>query len=113
MVVFDATTLLYFLDSEAKAPTDPETGETVTCVKERIAFLVCGLEGAKLSDFLSLTGHAACPLIHAQSRAAESPPSWTRPNISVRFPSRKFRALSDRRAPNQASHPLQELNRPC
>ena len=27
MVVFDATALLYLLDPEAKAPTDPETGE--------------------------------------------------------------------------------------
>jgi hypothetical protein len=47
MVVFDATTLLYLLDPEAKAPTDPETGEPVTRVKDRIAFLVRELEKRK------------------------------------------------------------------
>jgi hypothetical protein len=44
MVVFDATTLLYLFDPEAKAPTDPETGSPVTRVKERIEFLVSELE---------------------------------------------------------------------
>ena len=44
MVVFDATTLLYLLDPEAKVPSDPETGEPVARVKERIEFLVRELE---------------------------------------------------------------------
>jgi hypothetical protein len=47
MVVFDATTLLYLFDPEAKAPTDPETGNPVTRVKERIEFLVSDLEKRK------------------------------------------------------------------
>jgi len=47
MVVFDATTLLYLLDPEAKAPTDPETGESVSRVKDRITFLVSELEKRK------------------------------------------------------------------
>lgn len=47
MVVFDATTLLYLFDPEAKAPTDPETGKPVTRVKERIKFLVSDLEKRK------------------------------------------------------------------
>ena len=40
MVVFDATTLLYLLDPDAKGPTDPETGNPVTRIKERIEYLV-------------------------------------------------------------------------
>ena len=47
MVVFDTTTLLYLFDPEAKAPTDPETGNPVTHVKERIEFLVRVLEKRK------------------------------------------------------------------
>jgi|GEM_PF-2268815 len=48
-------TLLYLIDPKAKAPTDPETEETLTRVKERIAFLVRELEEnheirAKLRD---------------------------------------------------------------
>ena len=47
MVVFDATTLLYLFDPEAKAPTDPETENPVTHVKERIEFLLSELEKRK------------------------------------------------------------------
>lgn len=47
MVVFDATTLLFVLDPEAKVPTDPKTGEAVTSVNERIVLLVNELERRK------------------------------------------------------------------
>lgn len=47
MVVFDATTLLFLLDPEAKVPTDPKTGETVAGVNERMALLVSELEKRK------------------------------------------------------------------
>jgi len=54
MVVFDATTLLYLLDPEAKAPTNSETGEAVTRVMERIAFLVrAGDAGPEYLDILN------------------------------------------------------------
>jgi len=47
MVVFDATTLLFLLDPEAKAPTDPETGEPISRVNDRITFLIGELEKRK------------------------------------------------------------------
>jgi len=47
MVLFDATALLYVLDPEAKAPIDPETGEPVSRVKNRIEFLIDELEKQK------------------------------------------------------------------
>jgi len=40
MVVLDATTLLYLLDPDAKAPTDPETGQPVAGVRARVEHLI-------------------------------------------------------------------------
>ena len=79
MVVFDATTLLYLFDPEAKAPTDPETGNPVTRVKERIEFLVSGLEKRKekivvptpaLSELLVRAGDAGAEYLDILSKTA-------------------------------------------
>ena len=43
MVVLDATTLLYLLDPDAKAPTDPETGRSVPEVQARVKCLIDAL----------------------------------------------------------------------
>lgn len=79
MVVFDATALLYLLDPEAKAPTDPETGEPVTRVKERIDFLVRELEKGRekiivptpaLSELLVRAGDAGPEYLDILSKNA-------------------------------------------
>lgn len=79
MVVFDATTLLYLLDPEAKAPKDPETGEPVARVKDRITFLVSELEKRKekiivptpaLSELLVRAGEAGPGYLDILSRQA-------------------------------------------
>jgi hypothetical protein len=79
MVVFDATTLLCLLDPEAKAPTDPETGEPITRVKERIEFLVRELQSARekiivptpaLSELLVRTGDAGPEYLDILGRSA-------------------------------------------
>ncbi len=44
MVVLDATTLLYLLDPEAKAPTDPDTGKAVPEVGARVRNLIDTLD---------------------------------------------------------------------
>ena len=44
MAVFDATTLLLFLEPDAKAPLDPATNEPVTNAKSRIDHLIETLE---------------------------------------------------------------------
>jgi len=67
MVVLDATTLLYLLDPDAKAPQDPQTGQPVTQVKERMEYLVATLTKQKekiivptpaLSELLVRAGEA-------------------------------------------------------
>jgi predicted nucleic acid-binding protein len=79
MVVFDATTLLYLFDPEAKAPTDPETGSPVTRVKERIEFLVSALERRKekiivptpaLSELLVRAGDAGPEYLEILGKSA-------------------------------------------
>jgi len=79
MVVFDATTLLYLFDPEAKAPTDPETGNPVIRVKERIAFLVSELERRKekiivptpaLSELLVRAGDAGPEYLEILGKSA-------------------------------------------
>jgi len=79
MVVFDATTLLYLLDPEAKAPTDPETGKPVSYVKERIAFLVSELEKSRekiivptpaLSELLVRAGEAGPEYLDILNKSA-------------------------------------------
>ncbi|MCY4214120.1 MAG: PIN domain-containing protein [Gammaproteobacteria bacterium] len=47
MPVFDATTLLYFLEKDAKPPLDPATGTVVTDPKARIDFLISNLESRR------------------------------------------------------------------
>ena len=44
MPVFDATTLLLFLEPDARAPLDPATNEPVTDAKARIEQLIDTLE---------------------------------------------------------------------
>ncbi len=44
MAVFDATTLLYLLEPDAKAPIDPTTGNSVADARQRIEFLIKTLE---------------------------------------------------------------------
>jgi len=104
MVVFDATTLLYLLDPEAKAPTDPETGEPVARVKDRITFLVSELEKRKekiivptpaLSELLVRAGeagpgyldilnrHAAFKIVDFDQRAAVEVAAATREAIAA------------------------------
>lgn len=79
MVVFDATTLLYLLDPEAKAPIDPETGKPVANVKERIEFLVSELEKGKekiivptpaLSELLVRAGEAGPEYLDILNKSA-------------------------------------------
>lgn len=79
MVVFDATALLYLLDPEVKAPTDPETGEPVSRIKDRIAFLVDDLERRKekivvptpaLSELLVRAGEAGPEYLDILNRSA-------------------------------------------
>jgi hypothetical protein len=79
MVVFDATTLLCLLDPEAKAPTDPETGEAVTRVKERIEYLIRELEKGRekiivptpaLSELLVRAGDAGPEYLDILGKAA-------------------------------------------
>jgi len=104
MVVFDATTLLYLLDPEAKAPTDPETGEPVSRIKNRIAFLVSELEKSKekiivptpaLSELLVRAGdagpeyldilnrHAAFKIVDFDQRAAVEVAAATREALAA------------------------------
>ena len=40
MVVFDSAVLLLVLDPNAKAPSDPATGESVEKAAERIEYLI-------------------------------------------------------------------------
>jgi len=47
MPVFDATTLLLFLEPEARAPLDPATNEPVTDAKARIDHLIETLENRR------------------------------------------------------------------
>jgi hypothetical protein len=79
MVVFDATTLLYLLDPEAKPPTHPETGEPVSHVKERIAPLVSELEKSRekiivptpaLSELLVRAGEAGPQYLYILNKSA-------------------------------------------
>ena len=44
MPVFDATTLLYFLEPDARAPIDPATTRPLTDAKGRVDFLIRTLE---------------------------------------------------------------------
>jgi hypothetical protein len=79
MVVFDATTLLFLLDPAAKAPTDPETGEPVVRVNDRISRLVGDLEKRKekivvptpaLSELLVRAGEAGPEYLEILNRSA-------------------------------------------
>lgn len=79
MVVLDATTLLYLLDPNAKAPTDPETGQAVTDVKERVEHLVSTLEKERqrvvvptpvLSELLVRAGTAGPEYLETLNRSA-------------------------------------------
>jgi predicted nucleic acid-binding protein len=79
MVVFDATTLLYLLDPDAKAPTDPETGQPVGNVKDRIEYLVAQLEKSRekiivptpaLSELLVRAGEAGPEYLDILNKSA-------------------------------------------
>jgi predicted nucleic acid-binding protein len=104
MVVFDATTLLYLLDPEAKAPTDSETGEPVSRVKDQIRYLVGELEKRKetiivptpaLSELLVradeagpayleiLNRHAAFKIVDFDQRAAVEVAAATREALAA------------------------------
>jgi hypothetical protein len=104
MVVFDATTLLYLLDPEAKAPTDPETGAPVSRVQDRITYLVSELEKRKekiivptpaLSELLVRAGeagpdyldilnrHAAFKIVDFDQRAAVEVAAATREALAA------------------------------
>lgn len=67
MVVFDTSVLLLFLDEDAEAPQDPETGSPVAQAQERIIHLVEQLSAdqttviiptPELSEILVHAGHA-------------------------------------------------------
>lgn len=79
MVVLDATALLYLLDPDAKAPTDPETGQPVTRVKERVQHLVETLQKDRqkviiptpvLSELLVRAGSAGPEYLNVLNRSA-------------------------------------------
>jgi predicted nucleic acid-binding protein len=79
MVVLDATTLLYLLDPDAKAPTDPETGQPVAHVRERVEHLVSTLEKERqkvvvptpvLSELLVRAGAAGPEYLETLNRSA-------------------------------------------
>lgn len=68
MAVFDSTTLLYVLDPEAKAPTDPQTKQPVANAKDRVNALIETLQRTQepvvvptpvLSEVLVNAGSAA------------------------------------------------------
>jgi hypothetical protein len=71
--------LLYLLDPEAKPPTSPETGEPVSHVKERIAYLVTELEKSRekiivptpaLSELLVRAGEAGPEYLDILNKSA-------------------------------------------
>jgi predicted nucleic acid-binding protein len=79
MVVFDATTLLYLLDPEAKPPTDPKTQQPVTAVQARVAHLVETLAKARtkiiiptpaLSEILVRAGDAGPAYLDIVNKSA-------------------------------------------
>ncbi len=47
MAIFDATTLLYLLEPDARAPLDPDTNSSVPGARQRIEFLIKTLEARR------------------------------------------------------------------
>jgi len=114
MVVFDATTLLYLLDPEAKAPTDPKTGEPVSRVKDRITFLVSDLEKRKekivvptpaLSELLVRAGEAGPGYLDILSRQAafKIVDFDQRAAVEVAAATREALAAGDKRAGSESA----------
>ena len=68
MAVFDSTTLLHLLESAAKAPTDPETGQPVVNAKSRVDALVESLR-ARQEAILVPTPVLSEVLVHADNAA--------------------------------------------
>ena len=70
MPAIDATTLLCFLEPDAKAPIDPNTGEPVTDAKQRIGHLISALE-KKRETIVIPTPALSEVLVHAGSAGPE------------------------------------------
>ena len=70
MPVFDATTLLLFLEPDARAPLDPATNETVTDAKARIDHLIEALEKRRVTIVIP-TPALSEVLVHADEAGPE------------------------------------------
>ena len=70
MPVFDATTLLLFLEPDARTPLDPATNETVTDAKARIDHLIEALEKRRETIVIP-TSALSEVLVHADEAGPE------------------------------------------
>ena len=70
MAVFDATTLLLFLEPDAKAPLDPTTNKPITDAKARVDYLIDTLEKRRETIVIP-TPALSEVLVHADAAGAQ------------------------------------------